>query len=51
VTTVVLSPFPSSGSGSTHAIEAEGVMGEADPLDFLIPLASANRSKVTDPSA
>ncbi len=55
VTTVVLSPFPGSasgsGSGSPDAIEIPGVMGEADPLDFLIPLTSAKKSKAADQSA
>ncbi len=47
VTTVVLSPFPGSGPGmGADAIEAPGVMGEADPLDFLIlPESSAKKSK------
>jgi uncharacterized delta-60 repeat protein len=46
VTTVVLSPFP--GSGSSDAIEAESVLGEPDALDFL-PSAMAKKPKPGDP--
>jgi uncharacterized delta-60 repeat protein len=52
VTTVVLSPFPGTGSGtvSSEAIEEPGILGEPDTLDFL-PSATAKKSKPGDPPA
>ncbi len=50
VTTVVLSPFPGIDVGA-DAIDEPGVMGEADPLDFLILPTSAKKSKPADQSA
>ncbi len=51
MTTVVLSPFPGIDVGA-DAIDEPGVMGEADPLDFLfLPATAAKKSKAADQSA
>ena len=48
VTQVVPSTLLPTGSGTADAIEPAGVTGEADELDFVMPLASSKKTRPGD---